>query len=349
MENKKILICGYLALGKSHFGGQGIKTRELYYAAQKRYGEENIDIVDTCGWIKRPLALFLEFSKKAKLADTVIMLPAHKGLKVFSRLLLWAKKKQGVKIFYDVIGGWLPKVTKENNALKKVLLNFDGIWVESVSMQASLTEQGFNNITLLPNFKDLKLLTEDELTYNHQKPYSLCTFSRVLKVKGIEDAVNAVTEINEKEHATIYTLDIYGQVDDGYKEEFEHLTKTFPDYIRYKGTVDPRESVSTIKNYFALLFPTRYHGEGFPGTLIDAMAAGVPVITSRFLTHKDIFKEGVTGRGYEFESYECLVALLEEIANEPEEFLKMKTSSLAEGHNYTPDTVLKTVDRQLGI
>ncbi|MFR3494185.1 MAG: glycosyltransferase [Blautia sp.] len=53
-----------------------------------------------------------------------------------------------------------------------------------------------------------------------------------------------------------------------------------PQYIRYKGMVPFNQSTEVLKNYDALLFPTYYEGEGFAGTIIDAFAAGLPVIAS---------------------------------------------------------------------
>ena len=51
---------------------------------------------------------------------------------------------------------------------------------------------------------------------------------------------------------------------------------------RYCGIKDPKDSVKTLKNYFALVFPTRFYTEGIPGTIIDAYYAGVPVIASKW-------------------------------------------------------------------
>ena len=48
------------------------------------------------------------------------------------------------------------------------------------------------------------------------------------------------------------------------------------------------ETASHLKKYFALLFPTYFHGEGFAGCLIDAFFAGIPVIATDWLYNKDI-------------------------------------------------------------
>ena len=58
-----------------------------------------------------------------------------------------------------------------------------------------------------------------------------------MKEKGIEDAVKAVRTINEAAGSIIYTLNIYGQVDENYKEKFQKLTLDFPNYISYGGCV----------------------------------------------------------------------------------------------------------------
>ncbi len=111
-----------------------------------------------------------------------------------------------------------------------------------------------------------------------------------MKEKGIEDAVNAVENVNQKYGRTVFSLDIYGQIDDGYREKFEALQKQFPPYINYSGLISFDKSVETPKDYFALLFPTYYNGEGFAGTLIDAMAAGTPVIASDWKCNGEVVK-----------------------------------------------------------
>lgn len=133
-------------------------------------------------------------------------------------------------------------------------MSFDGIYVETNTMRKALEIQGFNNVYVMPNFKDLNILKESELVYPNTEPYSLCTFSRVMKEKGIEDAVNAVKTVNEHFGRTVYTLDIYGQVDSAQTEWFNELENTFPSYIKYGGLVPFDKSVEVLKNYFALLF-----------------------------------------------------------------------------------------------
>ena len=71
------------------------------------------------------------------------------------------------------------------------------------------------------------------------------------------------------------------------------LFRSFPKYVSYGGKVPFDKSVDILKNYFALLFPTYYDGEGFAGTLIDAFSAGVPVIASDWKYNAEIVNEKV--------------------------------------------------------
>ncbi len=90
----------------------------------------------------------------------------------------------------------------------------------------------------------------------------------------------------------------------------------FPEYIKYKGSVNYDESVETLKNYFALVFPTLFYTEEYLGTIIDAYAAGLPVISSKWESYDDVIEDNITGIGYKFGSDDALVEVLENVQKE---------------------------------
>lgn len=177
-------------------------------------------------------------------------------------------------------------------------------------------------------------------------PLKLCTFSRVMREKGIEDAVNAVEAVNRELGLTVFTLDIYGQVDSAQIEWFEALRKAFPDDIRYGGVIPFDRSVETLKGYFALLFPTYYEGEGFAGTLIDAFSAGVPVIASDWKYNAELVNENV-GYVYKTRDHIALAELLKAVATDPTIMLKKRRSCLHEAEKYKIETVIKVLFNNL--
>lgn len=337
---KKVLICGAFGFENMDTGGQPVKTRELYYGLQEHLGEDQLDYIETAGWKHHPVRLLGQFLKKAHDAKNIIMLPAHKGVIVFSRLLKISKRLNHNKIFYDVIGGWLPEKVEKDTKLKEILSGFDGIWVETTIMKNRLTSSGLKNVTVVRNFKNLKPVEIGEFENNHGDELRLCMFSRVMKEKGIEDAIQAVKEITEKQTKKII-LDIYGAIDSGYQERFEEIKEDLPVYIRYKGVVAPSNSVETLKVYDALLFPTRFKTEGLPGTIIDAYAAGIPVISAKWESFQDIVDDGRTGIGYTQNDYSALMDSLLWVCNNPEKLREMKQNCIGKACEFMRSNVIK--------
>ncbi len=289
----KVAICGHFGGNKKFFDGQTTKTKNLYEVLAEKYGENEIYVIDTYNWRKNPFMLLKKCVTASKKSKNIIILPAHNGVKVFVPLFTRLKKIFNFSLFYDVIGGWLPSFVKDKKGLQKNLKKIDKIFVETNKMKKDLEKMDFDNIEKLVNFKTIKPIKAENLKLKFNKPYHICTFSRVMKEKGIENIVNVVKKINKKE--ILYTLDIYGPVDDKYRDDFEKLQSSFPNYIKYKGCIDSNLSTKIIQNYYLLIFPTRFKTEGIPGTIIDSYFSGVPVIATRWENVFDIVDDNKTG------------------------------------------------------
>ena len=301
--------------------------------------------IDTHGGKKSLLKAPFQVLTALSHSRNVIIFPAHNGIRIYAPLLVAGKNFFRTKgLHYVVIGGWLPDFLQRRKMLKNCLKQFDGIYVETRTVKHKMERQGFQNVIVMPNCKNLDILDESELVYHYAEPYKLCTFSRVMKEKGIEDAVNAIKEVNESTGRVVYTLDIYGQVETEQTEWFCNLEAAFPQYIHYKGTVDYSRSVDTLKNYFALLFPTKFYTEGIPGTILDAYAAGIPVICSRWESFADIVDEHVTGIGYSIKNEKQLSVLLKNIAADPNSFQELKKACLKKAKAYEPDAVITSLN-----
>ena len=289
----KVAICGHFGGNKKFFDGQTTKTKNLYEVLAEKYGENEIYVIDTYNWRKNPFMLLKKCVTASKKSKNIIILPAHNGVKVFVPLFTRLKKIFNFSLFYDVIGGWLPSFVKDKKGLQKNLKKIDKIFVETNKMKKDLEKMDFDNIEKLVNFKTIKPIKAENLKLKFNKPYHICTFSRVMNEKGIENIVNVVKKINKKE--ILYTLDIYGPVDDKYRDDFEKLQSSFPNYIKYKGCIDSNLSTKIIQNYYLLIFPTRFKTEGIPGTIIDSYFSGVPVIATRWENVFDIVDDNKTG------------------------------------------------------
>lgn len=343
---KRVCIIGHFGHGENLLNGQTVKTKIVTKEIVKELGKKEVSCIDTHGGVKALISAFRQALIALKYHKNIIIMPAENGLRIFAPLLVLLNLLFHRKLHYVVIGGWLPEFLKKRKKLTKALMSFDGIYVETNTMRKALEAQGFNNVYVMPNFKDLNILKESELVYHHTEPYRLCTFSRVMKEKGIEDAVNAVKAVNEHFGRTVYTLDIYGQVDSVQTEWFNELKSTFPSYIKYGGLVPFDKSVEVLKNYFALLFPTYYEGEGFAGTLLDAMAAGVPIIASDWRYNPEIVNEK-TGYVYPVHDNHAFVTTLISVGNNSDLLLSKKSDCLKEAEKYRAENVIQCLTSKL--
>jgi glycosyltransferase involved in cell wall biosynthesis len=334
---KKVCVIGHFAYGKNYLDGQTVKTKIVTKELKQQLGKDEIMTIDTHGGSKKLLKLLFQLPHVMKKVENIIIMPAHNGIRFFAPLLAFFNNFFHIKLHYVVIGGWLPEFLESRKELQKSLKRFSGIYVETNTMKNNLEKLGFKNVYILPNCKELNILKEDELIYATSKPFKLCTFSRVMKEKGIEDAVNAVEEINKQYGETIFTLDIYGQVDPSQVEWFENLKKKFSNDIKYKGLVPFDQSTNVLKEYYALLFPTYYEGEGFAGTLIDAMAAGVPVIASNWRYNKEIIHNGENGLLIE----DDLLNSLNYIFHNYKEWINLRKNCLELAKKYQPEHVIE--------
>ena len=343
----KVSVLGHFGRGETLLNGQTVKTKIITEELQRSLGREQVLKIDTHGGWKTLVKAPFQTISALKNSRNILIFPAQNGLRVYAPLLSFFRRFfRGRKLHYVVIGGWLPSFLTERKNLAKALKEFDGIYAETGTMKSALEKQGFQNVFVMPNCKKLTVLAEEDLVFPDKEPLRLCTFSRVMREKGIEDAVRAVTEANKSLGRTAFSLDIYGQVDENQTEWFEKLQKTFPDFARYGGAISFDRSVETLKNYFALLFPTYYEGEGFAGTLIDAFSAGVPVMASDWKYNTELVNEKV---GYIFKTRDtdALCELLKAAAKDPTNMLEKRKHCLREAEKYTVAETVKILKKQI--
>ncbi len=109
----------------------------------------------------------------------------------------------------------------------------------------------------------------------------------VKPTKGIREILKACETLK----ANNYLVDIYGPLQKGVTEEEINRARN----VRYQGVLEPEEVLATISTYDVLVFPTYYQGEGYPGVIIEAYMAGIPVISTYWQAIPEIVKNGESG------------------------------------------------------
>ena len=106
---------------------------------------------------------------------------------------------------------------------------------------------------------------------------------KVKNEKGIREIVQAAEKFNSER----ILVDIYGPLESGFSPAvFDDCAA-----INYCGIIDPEEVPQLLNSYYALLLPTYWISEGYPGVLLEAFSVGLPVITTNWLSIPEIVDE----------------------------------------------------------
>lgn len=119
------------------------------------------------------------------------------------------------------------------------------------------------------------------------KPYGrrFVFLSRVEKQKGVRLLAEVFAQLPSD-----YSLDIYGPIFDDTKPE-----QLCGENFHYRGPVSPDKVPETLAKYDVLLLPTTWNTEGYPGIIIEAFAAGLPVMASKIGGIPEMVADGHNG------------------------------------------------------
>lgn len=320
MAQNKLILIGPLNNGQVACTGDTMKN-QLFL---KRFSEvfDKVMTVDTYHWQKRPWCLvdmifkFL-FNPKAKIIVSANPGSADKLIKILN-LMKVAKRS-----FYWVVGGSFH--TMLENARFKVVTyaNLAGIFVQGTSMETFLHEQGLNNAVYVPNSKYIHSLPK-KYPFNDGK-FHFVFLSRIEREKGCDYIIKAAEILNKSGYKGKFDITFFGKttLNLSYKEEFNRQVKNNETLI-YKGVLDLQkpENYQELAKYDVMLFPTFWSGEGFPGVIIDAYIAGLPVIASDWNLNRDVVKEGETGWIIPTHDVDALISKMKYVIDNPEEVRK---------------------------
>ena len=347
-RRRRIGFIGRIDPDETMVDGQTVKTRTLYRYLVRRFGASNIRVVDTRDYRRETGRVVRELLRCLHECDDVVVLLSSGGRRTLFPILWLASTALGVRIYHDLIGGSLADDVEADPSglLVHYLNSFEVNWVETRALADRLSALGVRNASHLPNFKDVDDVDVDPHAPPSGPPYRLCTLSRVTPEKGIDNAVRAVAAING-DGPPVVTLDVFGPIEPSYEERFRRLVDSVP-HVRYAGRVPPERAAAAVSGHFALIFPTEWTGEGVPGTIIDAMHAGLPVVASRWRYYHEMLQDGVTGLSYDFDRPELLEATIRELLALPEaRIVSMRRALLERARAYTPEAVFGEIARTL--
>jgi glycosyltransferase involved in cell wall biosynthesis len=147
-------------------------------------------------------------------------------------------------------------------------------------------------------------LTPDEQSRAGSDPhiFKVLYLAHCSREKGLFDAIEGVLlackKLAEQRSPISLRLTVAGNfVTPAEKAEFEQLLER-PEIARlvdYRGFVASEKKNDVLREADLFCFPTFYQNENQPVNLIEAMAFGLPIITTRWRSLPEIFPEGYEG------------------------------------------------------
>jgi len=293
---KKILVLGAFGYDTNQLDGQTVKTRNVYKLLQKNFSGKLYG-VDTMHIRRNPLSAFklLWYLIRCK---TLIIIPCLNNLTYIFPLTYYLSKIFRYDIIHICIGGWQVEYFTGNERFKphpiqlKQSKRIKAFLPEMIRVDNDLkTQLGFKNTEMFPNFRFMSEDTQRiETTSNTLR---LVFLARVDKKKGYDTIFNFAEEVENNHYDII--IDFYGPINEEDKEEFLLLVEQHKGVVGYKGVLQQDEVTAHLTNYDLMLLPTTIYTEGFPGSILDAYIAGIPVIVTEWKHSHEFVEDQKTG------------------------------------------------------
>lgn len=336
MKSNNVLVICHLTDSKCN--GQVAKTNDVISFLKKN--GYNVTILNY-GKMNSFQKLFLSKRIIKKYEKIVLMPGGKKALFFYSSLIAKLKIKNS---HYVAIGGWVQKLLddKRINRLK----GFKCIYLQNKQTINSFKEKGFNNLCLVSSFSSKKFLSQEEVNaksnlYNDIKEYRFCFFARVERTKGVLLACDAIKQLNQENPKLNISLDIYGECKDKELKDELSAIESNNSYISYKGVIFGDDTIKTLSNYYCMLFPTFYRGEGVPHTIIESFGAALPVIASNWAYNSELIENEKTGLIFSLEEKDELKDKISWAINHLEEIKTISKNCYQESKKYNIDELLK--------
>lgn len=165
-----------------------------------------------------------------------------------------------------------------------VLRNADLYLAETHHLVEQAQDRGLKNVRWFPNHRRMQFSPCREPADDRERVCRRFVYvGHVREYKGMRILAEAASRLPSE-----LTIDVYGP---WFDDLDRHVFDKCPN-IRYKGELKPDEVVMTLREYDAFVFPT-LAAEGYPGVILEAYSAGLPIVTSRWRERPEIVDDTV--------------------------------------------------------
>jgi glycosyltransferase involved in cell wall biosynthesis len=228
------------------------------------------------------------------------------------------------KLVCHLRGGYFLKFFKECNVLMKLIIKTAQKCVDAQIVLGnnliSIYEKfmSADKIFVVPNGRDFNF---DENIKSDKDKINILFLGNLIEEKGIIDFINAAIKILEK---GIYNVSFqFAGNHYNCKEKIQNLISSIGNLdIVDIGHVQGKIKTMLLQNADIFVFPTYYRNEGHPWVIVEALAAGLPIISTDWGAISESVIDGSNGFIVEPKNVDALSLKIEQLLND--EMLRVK-------------------------
>lgn len=237
----------------------------------------------------------------------------------------------GRRVVVHLKGGNYREFYRSENALFKFLIRKTLLKTERILV---LGKNLVHMYDFEPALKSKVFVVENGLPFESplsrpkksvNESFNLLFLSNMIESKGYFDVLEAIKQLVALGHNV--NVDFAGaflcNVDDKTISSEEDAKNKFEKFISdndlrnnvtYHGTVSGDHKLKLLRKANAFILPTNYNNEGQPVSIIEALAFGLPIISTNYRAIPDMLIDDVTGKFVEFQSPSSIVSAVLEIS-----------------------------------